>query len=67
MINVLCYNKNNDLVLASVSSDIEEGNVLDILGEDYVVTSAGLTMHMMCGSSKVVELEKYKALKRKVG
>lgn len=58
MINVLCYNKKNDLVLASVSSDIEEGNVLDIMGENYVVTGAGLTMHMMCGSSKVVELEK---------
>jgi hypothetical protein len=66
MFNVLCYNKNDGLILASVPSNIEVGNVVDVLGEDYVVTSAGLTMHMMTGSNKVVELEKYKQLKRKV-
>lgn len=67
MFNVLCYDKRDNIVLASVPSNIEEGNVLDILGEDYLVTSTGLTMHMMTGSNKVVELEKYKELKRKVG
>ena len=66
MFTVLCYAEEK-LVMASVPADIEEGNLVEVLGEDYLVVTAGSIANMMTGASRVVELEKYKQKRKKVG
>lgn len=65
--SVLCYDAKDELVMATTSKDIETSDLVDVLGTDYRVTEAGTLMTTMGYSSKVIYLEKYKELKKKVG
>ena len=67
-INILMYNEKDELVSAAVGDEtICKGDIIEIENGLYDVIEEGSTMRIFDHVSKIIELEKYKEKKKKVG
>ena len=65
--NVLCYDSDDNVLMATTSQNINSNDYVEILGQSYKVTEAGSFATTMSYSSKVIYLEKFKEKRKKVG
>lgn len=64
--DILCYNKNGELVAANTFQKLEEGDILEIKGQDsdYIVAEASVGNAVFGGHNTLVSLEKYRQQKQ---
>lgn len=63
-INALYYDKDDNLIGASVDASIEQNNIVTVYGQDYQVTKAGDECRTFSGSTRIVDLIEWKQKKR---